>query len=202
MQEGHTQKACLCPPRHPTPVPTTTRPDSVPKGTVLLFTFVSFSLFPAVFFFFLCPPLITSSRSFLNLWCSTCLFDLGLLSIPGTRCRSSVVLQAAESLHRHWTGSSELPEFTLQVDISPPLHVAIIGKGGANIKALMALTGTSVRFPAAHVDSGVFISGPATAAKVCHMYLQGLLPVSLSFDLPEAAVYNLGQMVQGEQERP
>lgn len=119
-----------------------------------------------------------------------------MAATSGTRLRSHIVLQAAERIVQHWDGRLELAEFTLQTDISPAMHAAIIGKGGCNIKALMALTGTTVRFPAAHLESAVFISGPAQAAKVCHMYLQGLLPVILTFELSENQAHGLNQAVK------
>ena len=84
--------------------------------------------------------------------------DRGPLAlVKGTRHRSSVVFEAAQKILQHWTGSADLPEFTLQIDMSCAQHALLLGKGGANIKNLMAITGTLVRFPAAHTDSAVFI---------------------------------------------
>ncbi len=55
--------------------------------------------------------------------------------------QSHTVLLAAERIFTLWTGASTLPEFTLQVDLPTGLHAAVVGKGGANLRAISALTG-------------------------------------------------------------
>jgi hypothetical protein len=63
------------------------------------------------------------------------------------------------------------------------VHGNIIGKGGINVQSIMALTSTIVRFPKANLDSSIFITGPKESAKTVHMYLQGLLPLYMLFDI-------------------
>eukprot|EP00039_Didymoeca_costata_P011748 m.166331 g.166331 ORF g.166331 m.166331 type:complete len:799 (+) comp15276_c0_seq3:279-2675(+) len=109
-----------------------------------------------------------------------------LALVKGTRDRARIVEQAALVLLRHWTPNAEMPEYTLQVDIPTTVHGNIIGRGGANVQAIMASTNTTIRFPKANRESAVFISGEKSAVKTVHMYLQGLLTVFLVFELTDA----------------
>jgi len=110
-----------------------------------------------------------------------------LALVKGTRARGHVVELAAGRLQQLWTGGLlEMPEYTLQVHLPCAQHALLIGPGGTSIKDLMAMTATSIRFPDAHANSAVFISGGRDATKVAHAHLQGQLPLTLMFDMTEA----------------
>jgi len=111
-----------------------------------------------------------------------------LALVKGMRRRSSVVEVAAERLKYMLTGEDGLERYTLQVDIATGLHAAVIGTSGSNIKRVMDVTQTTIRFPEATQNSAVFISGAANLAKVTHLYLHGLQTLLLSFDLTPAQV--------------
>ena len=114
-----------------------------------------------------------------------------LALVKSTRSRGHIVEQAAEKLLYHWTSSAHLPHYTLQVDISTHVHGNIIGRSGVNVQSMMHLTNTTIRFPRANLDSSIFISGPKDSVKTVHMYLQGLLPLYLVFELVGAQVSSL-----------
>ena len=65
-----------------------------------------------------------------------------LALVKGTRNRGGIIEEAARALLHLWTGERAMPVYTLQVDISPTHHAAIIGTGGSAIRTLMASTGT------------------------------------------------------------
>lgn len=81
-----------------------------------------------------------------------------------------------------------MPRFTLQVDLPTWIHAAVIGTSGKNIKRIMDITQTTIRFPEATQNSAVFISGAANFAKITHLYLHGLQSLLLSFDLTPTQV--------------
>eukprot|EP00051_Salpingoeca_urceolata_P012773 m.158322 g.158322 ORF g.158322 m.158322 type:complete len:826 (+) comp17599_c0_seq1:560-3037(+) len=108
-----------------------------------------------------------------------------LALVKGTRDRASTVEQAARRLRQEWT-QDPLQVYTVQVDVSCPHHASLIGKGGEAIQALRTLTGaTSIRFPHAHHDSSVFISGAPPATKLAFAYVQGCLPLVMMFEFSE-----------------
>lgn len=57
-----------------------------------------------------------------------------------------MVHAAASQIWALWTGgptNAPLAEFTLQVDLPVSCHAAAIGKGGAGLRTLAALTGAT-----------------------------------------------------------
>ena len=118
--------------------------------------------------------------------------DRGPLAlVKSIRSRGHIVEEAACRLLYNYTSSSHLPDFTLQVDVSTPIHGNIIGRSGVNVQSMMQLTNTVIRFPRANLDSSIFISGPKDSVKTVHMYLQGILPIYLVFELVDDQVATL-----------
>lgn len=86
--------------------------------------------------------------------------------------------------------------FWPQIDIPKDLHFYVIGKKGENIKEVMATSGCHVHFPETPKGSRgsggpqpgrdqVSVSGTPECVEKARHLLRGLLPVTISFDIPE-----------------
>lgn len=106
-----------------------------------------------------------------------------LALVKGTRDRGRTLEVAASRLLEYWSGNGDLPSYTLQADLPITAHSNMIGKAGVNIRTIMTMTRTTIRFPKSNQDSAVFISGLRDDVKAVWMYLQGLLSVWLEFEL-------------------
>lgn len=85
----------------------------------------------------------------------------------------------------------------LQVDVPKDLHFYVIGRKGENIKEVMATSGCHVHFPETpkgprgvggqqqSTRDQVSISGTPECVEKARHLLRGLLPITISFDIPE-----------------
>jgi protein bicaudal C len=84
-----------------------------------------------------------------------------------------------------------------QVDVPKDLHFYVIGRKGENIKEVMATSGCHVHFPETpkgprgvggqqqSTRDQVSISGTPECVEKARHLLRGLLPITISFDIPE-----------------
>lgn len=70
-----------------------------------------------------------------------------------------------------------------QIEIPGHLHSRMIGQNGASIRPLAAATDTRIRFLQPGTSSAVAIAGAPTGVKQAINSLQGLSPITLTFEL-------------------
>lgn len=100
----------------------------------------------------------------------------------------SVKLAKAKIMQQLDSKSSRV---TLKMDVSHSEHSHVIGKGGANIKAVMKKTECHIHFPDSNRNSNVTeksnqvsIAGQASGVEMSRQQIRELLPITISFEVP------------------
>jgi len=85
---------------------------------------------------------------------------------------------------------SKSSRVTLKMDVSHSEHSHVIGKGGANIKAVMKKTECHIHFPDSNRNSNVTeksnqvsIAGQASGVEMSRQQIRELLPIALTFEV-------------------